>query len=184
MNFELQTTNSCVKPELQRKPALLPLSEFQRLSDTRGKDCRTNPSLGGTKICRITFFSFFSLNVFTIKFFFSPPVENLWTTRTTPVVCDVCKGLKDGFAWGHYGCCNCWLMLLMILAGWEANRAAYLQAPQPPKMQYWYKQLHQHCSLSICHLHGPQNLCVELQKWISWTQALTTRKLISCGLIW
>jgi hypothetical protein len=25
---------------------------------------------------------------------------------------------------------------------------------------------------------------VELQKWISWTQALTTRKLISCGLIW
>jgi hypothetical protein len=29
-------------------------------------------------------------------------------------------------------------MLLMMLAGWEANRAAYLQAPQPPKMQYWY----------------------------------------------
>jgi hypothetical protein len=89
-----------------------------------------------TKICRITFFSFFSLNVFTIKFFFPPHVENLWTTRTTPVVCDVRNGLKDGFAWGHEGCCNCWLMLLMMLAGWEANRAAYLQAPQPPKMQY------------------------------------------------
>jgi hypothetical protein len=48
VNFELQTTNSCVKFELQRKPALLPLSEFQRLSDTRGKDYRGNPSLGGT----------------------------------------------------------------------------------------------------------------------------------------